>query len=245
MAEEAALETPAEPAQEVKPQTQVETQIQSAASSAASAAPVVAKPDPEIESLREKARSLDTLVNDNRFREWYAGISAPPKPEPRPQLTPEELMQLQQDPVKYSEYIRKEALEAAKQELMPQIQRQQNEIEVMKRGRDIESTANRHPDFWDLDDKGLIEAQIRKYPGINAEDAYWLAKRGTVEQEVMAKAQETIRKKQGLVVEKPGVQVGSSRVVKVKNKSELFEKAYEYAKKGVSPEDMPDFEVGD
>lgn len=228
---------------ETPPEDKTETVVESTATPKEQVKETQTTPqvDPQLEVFKQKAKALDELVGNQDFQTWYQGRNNPQQPKKEePALTPEDLQALWQDPAKAYSHINQLIEKKAAEMLTPALSKQQQDIEVMKRTRDIETTASRHDDFWKLDEKGLIEQQIRKYPNISAEDAYWLAKRGMVESEAIQKAHQTIDKKRNLVVEKPGVNVGSSKVVKVKNRSELLEKAYEYAKKG---EDVPEFEI--
>lgn len=191
---------------------------------------------------REKADLFDSLTRDAGFRDWYASRNQPKTPEKKvePQMTDEELQALWSDPRKYNQYLESKIEARAREIITPIVEKSSREIEILKRTREIENTASIHKDFWELDEKGLIEKTMTKYPNLSAEDAYWLAKREVVEQQALTQAHETINKKRGLVVEKPGVSVGTSKVVKVRSKGELMEKAYEYAKRGEEP---PEFDI--
>lgn len=242
MAEEVAVEAPVAQATQEPVQEAAAEQTPAQVKSETVVAPVEAKVDPEIQALRQRAQAFDNLVQDQRFREWYSSVTNPKQSEVKkePDLTPEQYAELQADPVKMQNFLDRRIEAKAQEMIAPALTRAQSEIEVLKRSNEIQNVANAHKDFWELDEKGLIEKTMMRYPNLSAEDAYWLAKRPGMEAEAMQKAHDTIKKKQGMVVEKPGVTTNGPKVVKVKSKTELMERAYEYAKRGEEP---PEFEI--
>lgn len=204
----------------------------------------------EIADVRKKGETLDQLSKYQPFVDWYnkhrAGLDKEPeqtpaakKEEPLAQaleeLSPEKYAELFNNPKAFREYVQSVALNAS----APYIQEAQQKAEFVMNLNKVESFAKEHPDFWELDKHGLIEPLITKYPGMELEDVYRLAKFPFVEDEAVRKAHNIVQDKRVAVTEKPGqVMPGSSRV-KVKSREEAMSLAWDYAQKG---QEIPDFD---
>ena len=93
-------------------------------------------------------------------------------------------------------------------------------------------------------DQGLIEPIVRKYPMLSFEDAYWLAKKDTLNEEADRRARGIVSGKKGAVLEKPGSGAGvKSQKVNAKNREEAMNMVAEAIRAG---RPVPEFdEIGD
>lgn len=209
----------------------------------------------DISEARKKAETLDQLVGYSPFVKWYNGhVNGEPttgkpteqlgEPEKAPQaildsLSEEEMQLLSTDPKKFKEVLRQAIREEASQALLPMMLETRKEVEYQKNLSKVESFSKEHSDFWDLDDKGLIDPLIAKYPGMGLEDIYKLAKYPYLEQDAVQKAHGIVQQKKAATVEKPGVGLPSSNKVRVKSREEAMALAWDYAERGQT---VPEFE---
>ena len=206
----------------------------------------------EIADVRKKAESLDELVNYEPFMNWYnqhrqgtdkqaMKQDTPVKPQEQvPTQAPEEMdpevyASIIQDPKKFKEYVSKLAMEAAG----PMAAQAQQKAEMTMNLMKVEKFGQEHPEFWELDRKGLIEPLIEKYPGLELEDYFKLARYPFLEQDAIRKAHGIVNDKRNAVSEKPGAVIPASRKVKVNSREEAMALAWEAHERGQTP---PDFE---
>ena len=200
-----------------------------------------------IADFHKKAEALDQLVSYAPFVEWYNKQNNPEQPkkdsgsqEPvEPDMSDDQFSNLVQNKDEFNKYVKGLAKKQAEEMYLPMAQKTQREVDYLKNLEKIKSFGQEHPDFWDLDKKGLVEPLIRKYPQMDLDDIYKLAKYSTVESEAVKKAHNMVQAKKEAVVEQPGANVPASRKVKVKNRREAMMQAYEAAEKGQTP---PEFE---
>lgn len=207
-----------------------------------------------LSEAQKKAQSLDDLVAYEPFLNWYnqhrAGTDKPsPKqealrenPNKEPAKAPEEMdpevyAQIIQDPKKFNQYVKQLAMETAG----PEIQKAKQVAEYTQNLMKVEKFGQEHPDFWELDRKGLMEPLIDKYPGLELEDYYKLAKYPFLEDEAIRKAHGVVQDKKNAVTEKPGAVIPQSRKVKVKSREEAMSLAWDARSRGEEPPDF-DFE---
>ena len=206
----------------------------------------------EIADFKKKGEVLDQLGSYEPFVKWYnqhrAGLDKglPDKTlvdkteqeQPKgsmAEMTQEELMEIQGNPKKFQEYVKNLALQAS----APMVREAQQKAEYVMNLNKVENFAREHPDFWDLDKKGLVEPLIEKYPGMELEDVYKLAKFPFVEDEAVRKAHNIVQDKKVAVTEKPGQVMAGSSKVKVKSREEAMSLAWDFAQKGQA---IPEFD---
>lgn len=199
----------------------------------------------EIAAVRDKAKTFDQLVSYQPFVDWYNnqrnGNKKPEvaAPENAPEvISDEEFSSLFNDKNKFSEHLKKAIREYAEKTVLPVTEAVQRETRLIKREAEINAFAQDHADFWDLDAKNLIEPLIIKYPSMELDDIYKLAKFPFLQEEAINKAHNAVQQKKQAVVEKPNTGVASSSLVKVKNRREAMELAYDYASQG---KPLPEF----
>jgi hypothetical protein len=187
----------------------------------------------EIADIRKKAESLDQLVGYKPFVDWYqkhtsgqdkvSESESPAKDSKQEQpkqkeLSDEEFELLKTDKNRFMDYVK----ELARQESLPIALKAQQKVEYLETVNKIEAFAKDHPDFWDLDQKGLIETTIKKYPNLEIDDIYRLAKYPFLEQEAVQKAHQIVQQKKDSVVEKPTTSGGTNPVKKFKSRLEAM-----------------------
>lgn len=197
------------------------------------------------EKFKGMAQEYERLLKAPEFQQWYQGIRAPQtqtKQEPkRFELSNEDFVAALSDPKKFSQTVYQLAEQIANEKFAPQIQQTQWEINLQKRTSEVERTMAAHSDFKELDSKGLIEPILMKYPTIGMEDAYWLAKRGTMNEEIDRRARGLVQQKKNASTEKPGTSAGArSNRVTAKTTLEAMEIAAEAFRQG---REVPDIDI--
>lgn len=195
---------------------------------------------------RKKSDTLDQLIAYKPFMEWYdrenSGQNRETKPaqeQPSLGLTDEDFEKATTNKEAFNGYVQKLLENQLSQAVMPVVNRAQQEVEQLKNASKIEAFANDHQDFWQLDEQGKILPLIQRYPNLEIEDIYKLAKYESLEHEAILKAHNVVQQKMGAVSEKPGVSLPSTNVVKVKSREEAMRKAWEAAENG---QPIPEFE---
>lgn len=193
------------------------------------------------EDYQKRANSFDEALRDPSFAKWYnerlnPQTQAVDKTPAVEDLTPEQFAGLLNDPKQFSQFINERANAIAEQKLAPKLAETQNAVEIMKRQNELESFGKTHDDFWKLDEKGLIEPLIRKYPKADLEDIWKIARHDLMQKEAIDKAHGIVRNKQMATTERPGVSTSQTAgVVKVKNRSEAMQIAAQYHSAGRQP----------
>lgn len=196
------------------------------------------------DDFKSRANALDSLVKDPEFVNWYQNRNKPKATEPAKEedLTPEQWQAISQDPKAFNLYLKQQAKKMFDEQYGPQIQAQTQTVDVLKRQSEIEIFAAQNKDFWNLDEKGLIEPIIKKYPKLGLDEVYKLAKYDTLQEEATKKAHGIVEKKKTATTEKPGVSSAATNgKVKVKNREEAMLIAMENARAGRA---SPDFDIG-
>lgn len=203
----------------------------------------------ETADWKKKGESLDQLVQYEPFVKWYnqhkAGLDEVPETEQskertqpkesEPELTPEEHALLVQDPKRFNEYVKSLAQKVAE----PIANEARMKAEYVSNLNQVESFGREHPDLYELDRMGLLQPLMKKYPGMELEDYYKLAKYPFLQEEAIKKAHNVVNDKKNAVTEKPGAVLPGSSRVKVKNREEAMALAWEAASSG---RDVPDFD---
>lgn len=197
------------------------------------------------DKFKGMAQEYERLLKAPEFQQWYQGIRNPqaqPKQEAkRFELSNEDFVAALSDPKKFSQTVYQLAEQIANEKLAPQIQQTQWEVGLQKRTNELDRTMAKYPDFKDLDSKGLIEQAIMKYPNIGFEDAYWLAKRHTFNDEVDRRARGLVQSKKNASTERPGTSAGArSNKVTAKTTLEAMEITAEAFRQG---REIPDIDI--
>ena len=185
------------------------------------------------EKYKGMATEYEQILRSKEFQEWYQGLRQP-KAQTQPQeISDEEFVAALSDKTKLSQLIRAESKRLMNEEFGPQLQQTQQKLELTAKTNELNEVIAKNPDFMDLDKRGLIEPYLKKYPGISFEDAYWLGKKHTMNEEIDRRARGLVDSKKAASVEKPGATTGAkSRKVKAKSKLEAMEIAAEAFKAG-------------
>lgn len=190
------------------------------------------------------ASEYQRLIQHPLFQEWYHGLrNQSQKEAPKPQkleITDDEFVGALSDKSKFLQLVEKAAEMRANQILGPQLQQTQFEVNLQKRTNEINVTASKYPDFMELDKKGLIEPILLKYPNLGIEDAYWLAKRHTINEEIDRKARGLVEKKKSASAERPGASGARSNKVVAKSTLEAMEIAANAFRAG---KEVPEIEI--
>lgn len=209
---------------------------------------------------RKKSESLDQLVQYKPFVDWYnrhvSGTDearkeqpAPKQPESKPpapqglfdDLSDEEYQLLSSDKGKFGKYMQSKIADMAAQVAGPMAQQAQQKVQYLENLSTIERFGQEHPDFWELDGKGLIEPLLEKHPGLGIEEVYKLAKFPFLQQEAVQKAHQMVSMKRNATVEQPGLGIPSAGKLKAKTREDAMNMAWEYASRGQA---VPDIDIG-
>lgn len=232
--------------------------------------PAIPVPDPEIvfrqkyqvDALSQRAQAFDQLVADPDFQALYRRKVTGQSADQPLELSDEEFQAAQQDKAKFMGVVEKVATRIAESKIAPQLQATQQQLVQMRREQDILSTWERHPDFGDLDQAGLIEPLMRQYPQLGAEEIYAIAaykaygwtppaKKGADPQgrpqpvagqrpPQQEPTLEEARARRRAMVEKPSSVSARRNVVEVADREEAMMLAVEAYKNGQEP---PEFEI--
>ena len=193
--------------------------------------------------FKEMAQEYERLLRSTEFQQFYQGLRQPAQPAQAPkfELSDEQFVGALGNKEQFLALVNHLAEKVAAEKLGPQLQQTRQEMELSKRTVEIERTIKEHPDFMELDKRGLIEPILRKYQNISFEDAYWLAKRNVFNEEVDKKARGIVAEKKGASVERPGNPPGGrSQRVHAKTRLEAMEIAAAAHREG---REIPDIEI--
>jgi len=180
----------------------------------------------ELKSFESKIKAFDFLSQDPKFKEWYNGIykqAASPAEFRAPELTDEEFYAATTSREAFQQVMNKQILAAiehlTKNAFEPRLQEIQQNLkvkEILQEIQDFSATTNekgelKYPDFWQLDEKGLLEpvlsvlAHIPETVATSAQKlewAYMLAKYPEMGKQAIAKAHDLTQAKKKAIGEK-------------------------------------------
>ena len=190
----------------------------------------------------QAAREWEGVRNDPRFQEWARSLNQPQKP--KAEITDEQFSAAFADKNQMAALIRQQAEALLAERFGPELEKVKIQNDFNAKVTELQQTVKDHPDFKDLDKRGLIEPIIRKYPNMNFEDAYKMAKYSTMNEEADRRARGIIDSKKKASVERPGPASGArSPKVSAKNREEAMTMVMEAARAG---RPIPEFdEIGD
>lgn len=193
----------------------------------------------DYEQHKRSSQEWESVKNDPKFQNWVKTYNTPEPKKPF-ELSDDEYVAALTDKRQLQGVVEKLAQRIIDEKLAPINQRS----EFNEKVNELTETVSRFPDFKELDQRGLIEPVIRKYPNISFEDAYWLAKKGTLNEEADRRARGIINQKKAATVERPGqTSGGKGHRVNAKNREEAMQMVMEAARAG---RPIPEFdEIGD
>lgn len=171
----------------------------------------------------DKAKAFDVLATNPDFRKWYEDYKLKSSGQVTPNITDEEWVEATQDKAKFQELIDKRV----KVQKDPELTTLKRDVSLMKLATDIDNFANSenenhellHPDFWQLDEKGLIEpylAAFKSMPVSGAQKIEWawkLARHDTRDSDAITKAHKLVEEKKNASGEK-GVSLETKTISK-------------------------------
>ena len=199
----------------------------------------------DYERHRAAAQEWEGVRNDPRFQKWAEGLRQPAPAKPFEVSDEAFSAILSGDKGKFQEAVMQAAQHLLKEQVAPQLESVKQHNEFQAKVGELQQTVAKFPDFKDLDKRGLIEPIIRKYPALSFEDAYWLAKKDTLNEEADRRARGIIDGKKKATVERPGVPPAAAKGAKVsaKNREEAMNMVAEAIRAG---RPVPEFEeIGD
>lgn len=160
------------------------------------------------DNYKKMADEYGQLLRNQEFQDWYRGKTQPKTPDPEAkkfELSDDEFVAALADKGKFTNLVTELAKKIASEQLGPQIANTQREVAYAKQVSALDQVMKKFPDFRELDKKGLIEPILARYNGqISFEDAYWIAKKDTFNEEVDRRARGLVEKKKAGSIEKPG-----------------------------------------
>lgn len=188
------------------------------------------------------AREWESVRNDPRFQQWSQSLNQPQAPKPF-EIDDDRFTKALTDRNEFTKLVQEAARNLLETQVGPQLQQTQQQIQFQSKVAELAEVTKNHPDFKELDSKGLIEPLIRKYPNLSFEDAYWLAKKDTFNEEVDKRARGVVEKKKTATVERgSGAPSARGSKIAVKSRLEAMELAAEAFRAG---RPMPEFEFSD
>lgn len=192
---------------------------------------------------RAAAQEWDGVRNDPRFQKWAEGLRQPEAPKAF-EITDDQFAAALSDKGQFAKLVQEAAKALMEQTVGPQLESVKQHNEFQAKIGELQQVVKDHPDFKELDKRGLIEPIIRKYPSLSFEDAYWLARKDTLNEEADRRARGIIAGKKAATVERPGQPTSSkgARVI-AKNREEAMNMVAEAIRAG---RPVPEFdEIGD
>ena len=198
----------------------------------------------DYERHRAAAQEWEGVRNDPRFQAWSESLRKPPEPKAF-EISDDQFAAALSDKGQFTKLVQDAAKALLEQTVGPQLESVKQHNEFQSKVTELQQTVAKFPDFKDLDKRGLIEPIIRKYPALSFEDAYWLAKKDTLNEEADRRARGIIDGKKKATVERPGVPPAAAKGAKVsaKNREEAMNMVAEAIRAG---RPVPEFEeIGD
>lgn len=197
----------------------------------------------DYEQHRAAAQQWESVRNDPRFQQWAQSLNQPAAPKPF-EITDDNFAAALTDKAKFTELVQQAAQHLLEQTVGPELASVKQRNEFQEKVGELQQTVAKFPDFKDLDKRGLIEPIIRKYPGLSFEDAYWLAKKDTLNEEADRRARGIIDSKKKASIERPGTPAAAKGArVSAKNREEAMNMVAEAIRAG---RPVPEFEeIGD
>ena len=190
---------------------------------------------------KEMAAEYENLLRAPQFQEWYRGLNQPKTD--KFEVTDEQFVQALSNKDQFASLVNSLAEKVAKEKFGPQIEQVQMQANLANKSNELNRVLTKYPDFQEMvDQRGLLEGYIQKYPNLGFEEIYKLAKWDNFNTEVDKRARGLVDSKKAASVEKPGTTSGAkSRKVKAKSSLEAMEIAAEAFKAGREAPDI-DFE---
>lgn len=203
----------------------------------------ISKKYADYDTHRSAAQEWERVRNDPRFQQWAQSLNQPPTPQPF-DITDDQFAAALSDKNQFAQLVNLMAEKLLAERVAPQLEQVNRHNELNAKVNDLRQVVSKYPDFKDLDKRGLIEPIIRKYPHISFEDAYWLARKDTLNEEADRRARGIIAGKKTAAIEKPGSGSGGrSPRVNAKNREEAMNMVAEAVRAG---RPIPEFdEIGD
>lgn len=197
----------------------------------------------DYEKHRAAAQEWEGVRNDPRFQQWADSLR---RQEPQKFDVSDEAFAavLSGDKAAFVSAVQQAAKHMLEQTVTPQLESVRQHNEFQAKVGELQQTVAKFPDFKELDKRGLIEPIIRKYPMLSFEDAYWLAKKDTLNEEADRRARGIVLGKKTATLERPGTSSGGrSQKVSAKNREEAMLMVAEAVRAG---RPVPEFdEIGD
>lgn len=194
---------------------------------------------------RAASQEWEGVRNDPRFQQWAEGLRQPARAKPFEVSDETFSAILSGDKSKFQEAVMQAAQHLLKEQVAPQMESVRRHNELQSKIGELQQVVAKFPDFADLDKRGLIEPIIRKYEFLSFEDAYWLAKKDTLNEEADRRARGIVAGKKAATVERPGVPPAAAKGARMsaKNREEAMNLVAEAIRAG---RPVPEFdEIGD
>src|SRR3990167_8577212 len=173
------------------------------------------------DKFKSAATEYESLLRAPEFREWYQGLNKQKsEPAAKFEVTEDQFNAALSNKDQFTNLVNTLAERLVAEKIGPQLQQAQMQAQLANKTNELNHVISQNPDFMELDKRGLIEPVLRKYPGISYEDAYWLAKRNTINEDIDKKARGLVEAKKAASIEKPGPAAGT-RSHRVKAKTSL------------------------
>lgn len=206
----------------IQPETQVEPQTQQAPIPDTTAKPQEqafdpAKIDPkakeyfekeysskysDYESHKKKAQEYELVRNDPEFQKWIISRNQPEAPKPF-DITDEQFSIAMTDRAQFVKLVQEAAKHLVNTEIGPKLQQTDRHFQVESKKAELSKVMQKYQDFGELDKRGLIAPIVEKYGGaISFDDAYWIAKRETWNEDVAKAARGQLNSRKAASVEK-------------------------------------------
>lgn len=174
-----------------------------------------AKIDPKVSEYFEKKYSDYTTVKGEleNLKGWVQAQKEQAQAQqgqsrqaPKFEISPEDYQAALADPKKFQEILDKHAQFTYQNQYVPMMAQAQYQQQVNEANRNLDRVRKENPEFDEFNKRGLIEAELRRYPNISFDDALNLAKMrtGWVDQEADRRSKGLVEKRKNAITERPG-----------------------------------------
>lgn len=177
----------------------------------------------DYEDQKKAAQEWNLVKNDPKFQKWVSTLNQPEAPKPF-EISDDQFTQALTDRNAFLKLVNDAAKHLVDQQIGPKLQQTDQHFQLEAKKNELAKTVQKYPDFKDLDKRGLIEPVIRRYPNVSFEDAYWIAKRETWNEDIAKAARGQVQERKTASVEKGNNVNGARRnVVKFESREEALQ----------------------
>lgn len=156
----------------------------------------------DYESHKKASQEYNLVRNDPEFQKWIMSRNQPEQPKPF-DITDDQFTAALTDRAQFVKLVQEAAKHLVNNEIGPKLQQTDRHFQVEAKKSELSKVIQKYPDFSEMDKRGLIAPVVEQYRGlVSFEDAYWIAKRQTWNEDVAKAARGQVNNRKSANVEK-------------------------------------------